>query len=67
VNVRPGARGNITYLIQAALFIRGFYSVQPDGAYGPATEQAVRQFQHASGLTGDSVVGPNTQNALFSW
>jgi peptidoglycan L-alanyl-D-glutamate endopeptidase CwlK len=67
VNVRPGARGNITYLIQAALFLRAFTDVIPDGVFGPITERAVRQFQGASGLTVDSIAGPNTQNALFSW
>jgi peptidoglycan L-alanyl-D-glutamate endopeptidase CwlK len=65
VNVRPGARGNMTYLIQAALYIRGYREVVPDGVFGPVTERAVRAFQNASGLTVDSVAGPNTQNALF--
>ncbi|MDR0292566.1 MAG: N-acetylmuramoyl-L-alanine amidase [Oscillospiraceae bacterium] len=67
VNVRPGARGNMTYIIQAALFIRGFTDVIPDGVFGPVTERAVRQFQGASGLTADGIAGPNTQNALFRW
>ena len=67
VNVRPGARGNMTYLIQAALFMRGFTGLIPDGNFGPITERTVRQFQGASGLTVDGVAGPNTQNALFSW
>jgi peptidoglycan hydrolase-like protein with peptidoglycan-binding domain len=67
VNVRQGARGNITYLIQAALFIRGYDSVIPDGAFGPITDRAVRQFQNAAGLTVDGVAGPNTQAALFNW
>ncbi|MDR0325984.1 MAG: N-acetylmuramoyl-L-alanine amidase [Oscillospiraceae bacterium] len=67
VNVRPGARGNMTFLIQAALFIRGFTDVNPDGVFGPITENAVRQFQRAAGLNVDSIVGPNTQNALFNW
>jgi N-acetylmuramoyl-L-alanine amidase len=67
VNVRQGARGNMTYLIQAALFIRGYDSVVPDGAFGPITERAVRQFQGAAGLTVDGIAGPNTQQALFNW
>ncbi|MCL2084601.1 MAG: N-acetylmuramoyl-L-alanine amidase [Oscillospiraceae bacterium] len=65
VNVRRGARGNITYLIQAALYGRGYTRVIPDGVFGPITEQAVRAFQidHRLALTG--VAGPNTQFALF--
>jgi N-acetylmuramoyl-L-alanine amidase len=67
VNVRPGARGNMTYIIQAALFIRGFNDVLPDGVFGPITERAVRRFQSEHGLTPDGVAGPATQNALFNW
>lgn len=65
VNVRPGARGNMTYLIQAALYTRGYTSVIPDGVFGPGTETAVRQFQRAQGLTADGIVGPMTQDRLF--
>ncbi|MCL2002970.1 MAG: peptidoglycan-binding protein, partial [Oscillospiraceae bacterium] len=65
VNVRPGARGNMTYIIQAALFVRGFNEVFPDGVFGPITERELRRFQAENGLTADGVAGPNTQNALF--
>ena len=65
VNVRPGAAGNITFLIQAALFTRGYTSVIPDGVFGPATEAAVRAFQRDQGLMADGVAGPLTQDRLF--
>ncbi len=64
-SVRKGARGNITYLIQAALYLKG-YSVTPDGVFGDGTEAAVKQFQRNSGLTVDGIVGPSTQSVLFS-
>ncbi|MCL1919068.1 MAG: N-acetylmuramoyl-L-alanine amidase [Peptococcaceae bacterium] len=65
VSVRPGAQGNITYLIQAALYTRGYTSVIPDGVFGPGTETAVRAFQRDQGLAADGIVGPNTQDRLF--
>ena len=65
VTVRPGARGNITYLIQAALYTRGYTSVIPDGAYGPVTETAIRAFQRDQGMTVDGVAGQVTQDRLF--
>ena len=64
VTVRPGAAGNITFLIQSSLFSRG-YNVTPDGVFGPATEAAVRAFQRDQGLTVDGIVGPITQDRLF--
>jgi len=64
VTVRPGAQGNITFLIQAALYSRG-YNVTPDGTYGPATEAAVRAFQRDQGITVDGIAGPVTQDRLF--
>ena len=62
--VRNGARGNIVWLIQAALTIAGYPTVA-DGVFGPNTEARVRQFQQARGLSADGVVGPNTFESLF--
>ena len=65
VNVRPGAVGNITYLIQSALYTRGYTGVIPDGTFGASTETTVRAFQRDQGLMIDGVAGPATQDRLF--
>lgn len=36
-----------------------------DGAIGPITEECIRDFQRAKGLSDDGVVGENTWNAMF--
>lgn len=44
--------------------IRAGYKVTADGAYGPATADAVKAFQKKHKLTADGVVGPATYKAL---
>lgn len=64
INVRIGAEGNITYLIQAMLVCHSF-DIDADGIFGPATESAVKEFQSRNGLSQDGIVGKNTFNKLF--
>lgn len=64
INVRIGAEGNITYLIQAMLVCHSF-DIDADGIFGPATESAVKEFQLRNGLSVDGIVGKNTFNKLF--
>lgn len=64
INVRKGAEGNITYLIQAMLVCHSF-DINADGIFGPATESAVREFQKRNGLSVDGIVGKNTFNKLL--
>ena len=64
INVRIGAEGNITYLIQAMLICHSF-EIDADGIFGPATESAVKEFQKRNGLSQDGIVGKNTFNKLF--
>jgi N-acetylmuramoyl-L-alanine amidase len=65
INLRAGARGNLTRVLQALLYIKG-YDVGPfDGIFGGKTETAVRAFQRAKGLTVDGIVGPQTWPTLL--
>mgnify|MGYP002711643752 FL=1 len=64
INVRRGAEGNITWLIQSMLICHSF-DINADGIFGPATERAVRDFQSRNGLSVDGIVGKNTFNRLF--
>lgn len=64
INVRRGAEGNITWLIQSMLICHSF-NINADGIFGPATESTVREFQKRNGLSQDGIVGKNTFNKLF--
>ena len=64
INVRKGAEGNITYLIQAMLVCHSF-DIDADGIFGHATESAVKEFQKRNGLSQDGIIGKNTFNKLF--
>lgn len=63
--VRKGASGNITWLIQAMLYCRGYNTNGIDGIYGDGTFNAVCNFQKNNGLIADGICGKNTFEKLF--
>ena len=52
--LKIGSRGNEVRQLQAKL------NCAVDGIFGPITEEAVKDFQQANGLTVDGIVGSNT-------
>ncbi|MDR0383770.1 MAG: N-acetylmuramoyl-L-alanine amidase [Christensenellaceae bacterium] len=62
--VRTGDRGNLVYLIQAALILHG-YNITADGVFGAATKNALTEFQRRNGLSPDGIFGANTAEKLF--
>ena len=65
INVRRGARGNITKVLQGALICNNYDTNGFDGIFGGGTESAVRQYQAAHGLSADGIAGKNTFAKLF--
>lgn len=65
VNVREGAEGNITRILQGRLICKGYGKGGFDGDFGESTAQDVGTFQKANGLTADKVLGKNTAAKLF--
>jgi lysozyme family protein len=61
--LKKHSEGEAVLGLQNALNNRGQH-VHVDGMFGSATEDAVRQFQHDSGLDSDGIVGPMTWGAL---
>ncbi|MFE4419130.1 peptidoglycan-binding protein [Streptomyces sp. NPDC056817] len=65
VTVRQGSSGPAVQAVQSQLKARGS-ALTVDGAFGPATDSAVRSFQSAHGLAVDGIVGANTWQALVA-
>lgn len=64
-----GSRGPAVTELQKQLSTLGYTDAQgrplkPDGAFGPATQHAVRAFQHDHRLTVDGKAGPQTDAAI---
>jgi Putative peptidoglycan binding domain len=62
--LQPGDTGAQVTTLQVALNSLGYSVGKPDGDYGPATQNAVEQFQAANNLATDGVVGPKTLATL---
>ena len=62
--IRPGDEGDQVRALQQALVTLGYDPGEADGNYGPATVEAIREFQTATGLPADGVAGPETLNAI---
>ena len=62
--LRLGSRGRFVRYLQFLLKIGGFSVGNVDGSFGTNTQNAVKAFQQANGLTDDGIVGRNTWNKL---
>ena len=61
---RVGDQGTEIAEIQGQLILLG-YDVMADGAFGPATVEAVKEFQKSHGMKADGLIGPATYAALL--
>lgn len=61
---KPFMEGSAVRRVQEMLSLIGFSAGEPDGKYGPCTEDAICAFQMRYGLEEDGIVGPLTLRAL---
>lgn len=52
--------------VQTALAFLGHDAGEVDGLDGPKTQEALRAFQEAAGITADGMIGPNSRKALLA-
>jgi len=64
VTIRKGAKGNLTYTMQAFLFFKG-YKLSVDGIFGDITYEMVCKFQKDNRLTVDGLPGKQTFKKLI--
>ncbi len=66
--VRADSQGDAVRAAQTELLKQGFLKSidQVDGDFGPATDDAVREFQEEAGLPADGIVGVRTWRELVS-
>lgn len=62
--LKVGSKGESVKKMQQRLKTLGYYSGTVDGDFGENTENAVKAFQKANGLTADGVVGTQTLNKI---
>ena len=64
--LKMGDRGEGVQLLQMALAMLGYYIgvTGIDGEFGPATEEALKQFQKAQGILTDGIAGTQTWEAI---
>lgn len=65
VTVSRGSSGDAVRAAQYLLQKKYGFTLEVDGAFGPITAQAVKDFQTKQGLTPDGVVGPLTWQKLI--
>ena len=66
-SVEAGATGANVECVQKALTAAGFYNGPVDGTFSPALTAAATEFQQATGLYVDGVVGRRTAALLGIW
>ncbi|HBF67459.1 MAG TPA: hypothetical protein DDW36_03480, partial [Candidatus Magasanikbacteria bacterium] len=59
-----GSQGDEVKALQQKLKTLGFFTLEPNGNFGPHTQQAVQAFQRANSLPTVGYVGPQTRALL---
>lgn len=64
--LKKGEKGEQVKQIQERLIELAYLNASADGDFGPATQQAVKEFQSRNGLHADGIAGQQTIELMFS-
>ncbi|QNK46464.1 peptidoglycan-binding protein [Brevibacterium sp. PAMC23299] len=64
--MQKGAKGNLTWILQATLYLQGFNPGSLDSIFGKGTESALYKFQKARKISADKQAGKATFTELFA-
>lgn len=67
--VGPGGvtSGGLVLIVQTMINQGLGMTIHEDGEYGPETENAIKTWQYAHGLSQDGIVGPQTWNSFWQY
>ncbi|KWW17961.1 hypothetical protein AS888_20840 [Peribacillus simplex] len=66
VTLEKGAKGNLTWILQAALYTEGYNPGSLDSIFGKGTESVLEKFQKAKKITADKKAGKASFAELFA-
>ncbi|QOS88655.1 MULTISPECIES: peptidoglycan-binding domain-containing protein [Bacillales] len=66
VTVEKGAKGNLTWILQAALYLEEYTLGSLDSVFGKGTESALNEFQKGRSLFADKIAGKATFTEMFA-
>lgn len=64
--LKQGSKGEYVLYWQVFLNANGYFCGTEDGIFGKNTKSAVQDFQRASGLIADGIIGPKTWSAVHA-
>ncbi len=65
-DLQEGSNGDFVTKLQNFLNLYNHAGISQDGAFGPATKTAVKNYQSSRGLSSDGVVGPATKTTMWN-
>lgn len=64
--IKDNSKNSITFIIQGALWCKGYSAGSLDGIFGNSVESAIINFQKDAGITADGIIRPYILNGIMN-